>query len=105
MVFKPDENKTDERPFTTYTSHFYKKPMMKWDDTQPNYMRPVTHEIRSRPVNAPKKYNYLLKTKRQIPMKTIKKFVFVTDTSFDNRVTMEDLWSFICKHNLHHYIP
>jgi len=63
MIFQP-ETTTGFRPSTTYTSHFYKKPMMKWDATQPNYMRPVTHEIRKRPVKAPKKYDNLLKTKR-----------------------------------------
>jgi len=62
--------------------------MLKWDSqNDPNYMRPVTREIRERPLLIPRKYDRLLKTKRQIPMRTIKNFVFVADKSFDNRIS------------------
>lgn len=38
---------------------------MKWDkNSDPNYMKPVTREIRKRPLQIPKKYDYMLKTKR-----------------------------------------
>ena len=40
----------------TYTSKFLKKPFLFNDKTVPNYMRPVTHEIRVRPINPPRKY-------------------------------------------------
>ena len=89
----------------TYTSKFYKKPMMKWNQTMPNFMRPVTREVRKRPVLVPLKYNNMLKTKRQIPMKTIKKFVFLADQDLDYKVTFEDMVDFILVHNLQHHIP
>jgi len=38
-------------------------------------------------------------------MKSIKNFVFLADKSFDNHITLEELFNYILEHKLHHFIP